>query len=109
MTRSNPQQMARWLARRERHGWSWSELSERSGHPVWKLRYWQQRASGASASKPDRSGGFVTVDITGPVPTRSREFGALEITTPSGYRVTVRHDFDPEHLRRVVQALERGC
>lgn len=109
MTRSNPQQMARWLARRERHGWSWAELSERSGHPVWKLRYWQQRAVATSASKSDRSGGFVTVDITGPVTTRSPEIGALEVTTPSGYRVTVTHDFDAEHLRRVVQALELGC
>ena len=109
MTRSNPQQMARWLARRERHGWSWAELSERSGHPAWKLRYWQQRAVATSASKSDRSGGFVTVDTTGPVTTRSPAVVALEITTPSGYGVTVTHDFDAEHLRRVVQALERGC
>jgi uncharacterized protein (DUF2249 family) len=108
MTRSNPRQMTRWLAQRERHGWSWAELSERSGHPVWKLRYWQRRAEGAPA-KPDRSGGFVAVEVTEPVATSPPTFGALEITTPSGYRVTVAHDFDPEHLRRVVQALERGC
>jgi hypothetical protein len=109
MTRSNPQQMARWLARRERHGWSWAELSERSGHPVWKLRYWQQRAEATSALKSDRGGGFVTVDVAEPVTTRPPIPGALEITTPSGCRVTVAHDFDADHLRRVVQALERGC
>jgi len=109
MPRSNPQQMARWLARRERHGWSWAELSERSGHPVWKLRYWQQRAVATSTSKSDRSGGFVTVDIAEPAVTRPPLTQALEITTPSGYRVMVAHDFDPEHLRRVVLALERGC
>ena len=108
MARSNPQQMARWLAQRERRGWSWAELSERSGHPVWKLRYWQRRAEGAPA-KPDRSVGFVTVDVTEPVTTRAHIASALEITTPSGYRVTVAHDFDPTHLCRVVQALERGC
>ena len=84
MTRSNPQQMARWLARRERHGWSWAELSERSGHPVWKLRYWQQRAVATSGSKPDRLGGFVAVDITEPVTTRPANPLALEVTTPSG-------------------------
>ena len=61
------------------------------------------------APKSDRSGEFVTVDVTGPATTRSAEFGALEITTPSGYRLTVTRDFDAEHLRRVVQALERCC
>ena len=109
MTRSNPQQMARWLSRRERHGWSWAELSSRSGHPVWKLRYWQQRAVATSASQSDCSGGFVTVDVTEPVTAPAPIAGALEITTPSGYRVMVARDFDPEHLRRVMQALERGC
>ena len=108
MTRSNPQQMARWLARRERHGWSWAELSERSGHPVWKLRFWQRRSEGDPA-RTGRSSGFVAVEVTEPVATSPPNFGALEITTPSGYRVMVAHDFDPTHLCRVVQALERGC
>src|SRR5438046_10715842 len=30
MTRPDPQQLARWLTRRDRHGWSWVELSARS-------------------------------------------------------------------------------
>ena len=109
MTRSSPQQMARWLARRERHGWSWAELSERSGHPLWKLRYWRRRSEDTAASKSDRRGGFVTVDVTEPRPMSAPSPTAIEITTPSGYRLTIAHDFDPAHLRRVVQALERGC
>ena len=109
MTRSNPKQMARWLTRRTRHGWSWAELSERSGHPVWKLRYWQQRSERMAAATPGGMGGFVTVDVAEPAITHTPSAGAIEITTPSGYRVTVAHDFDPEHLRRVMQALERGC
>ena len=109
MTRADPQQMTRWLSRRERHSWSWAELCRRSGHPVWRLRYWQRRLEGAPAPRPKRARAFVTVDIAESVTARTSSAGALEITTPSGYRVTVAHDFDPEHLRRVVQALERGC
>ena len=62
-----------------------------------------------AAGKPDRSRGFVTVDITEPEPVSASSTTAIEITTPSGYRVRVAHDFDPEHLRRVVQALESRC
>ncbi len=109
MRRFDSQQATRWLARRERHAWSWLELSARSGHPVWRLRYWQRRLAETAAGKPDRSRGFVTVDITEPEPVSASSTTAIEITTPSGYRVRVAHDFDPEHLRRVVQALERGC
>ena len=28
--------MAFWLSRRARHGWSWADLSRRSGQPVWR-------------------------------------------------------------------------
>ena len=109
MTRCDPQQMARWLTRRERHGWSWTELSERSGHPAWKLRYWQRRLGGTAVPRPRRDRAFVAVEITEPVPFARPSAGVLEITTPSGYRVTVGRDFDTEHLRRVVQALESRC
>ena len=37
MRRQDPQHMARWLAQREKQGWSWAELSRRCGHPTWKL------------------------------------------------------------------------
>jgi hypothetical protein len=66
MTRPDPHQMARWLARRERHGWSWLELSARSGHPVWRLRYWQRRLEGTPAPRPKGDRGFVTVEVTEP-------------------------------------------
>lgn len=109
MTRSAPQQVARWLTRRERHGWSWAELSSRSGHPVWRLRYWQRRLAESVVAKPGRSGAFVAVDIREPEPAGTTSSTAIEITTPSGYRVSVAPGFDAEHLRRVVQVLERGC
>lgn len=71
--------------------------------------YWHRRLEGAPAPRPKRERTFVAVEIAGPVPVSTSSASTLEITTPSGYRVTVAHEFDPEHLRRVVQALERGC
>lgn len=99
--------MARWLTRRERHGWSWVELSARSGHPVWRLRYWQRRLEGASRPKRDRT--FVAVDIAQPLPLAASSGEAIEITTPSGHRVTVAPGFDAEHLRQVLRALNASC
>jgi hypothetical protein len=106
MRRADPQQMARWLARRERQGWSWTELSQRSGHPTWKLRWWQKRFERMPVAPGTRERGFVVVEVAEPVRNAG---GSIEITTPSGYRVQVARGFDAEHLRRVLQALERGC
>lgn len=97
--------MASWLARRDREGWSWAELSRRSGHPTWRLRYWSRQIARTSVAPRVREAGFVAVAITDPTTTGT----ALEITTPSGYRVQVTRDFDAVHLRRVLHALERGC
>lgn len=109
MTRSNPQQTARWLSRRTRHGWSWAELSERSGHPVWRLRYWQRRLAETAAERSGRSAGFVAVDVTEAEPVSTTSTTALEITTPSGYRVTVPPGFDAAHLQRVLRTLTAAC
>jgi len=98
--------MARWLAKREEHEWSWAELSRRSRHPIWKLRYWSRRLGRLPAASARRARGFVAVEVMDPARSADR---SIEITTPSGYRVQVAPDFDAEHLRRVVEALERGC
>lgn len=98
--------MARWLTRGERQSWSWVELSRRSGYPTWKLRWWQKRfeRTGGSPAIADRA--FVAVEVAEPVRNAS---ASIEITTPSGYRVQVPREFEVEHLRRVVEALERRC
>ncbi len=97
--------MARWLKRRDREGWSWMQLSARSGHPVWKLRYWQRQLKRNGQSTKRRAHAFVAVEVAPAVDAST----PIEITTPSGYRVQVPRGFDAEHLRRVLGALERGC
>ena len=98
--------MARWLARRGRAGWSLKELSRRCGHPSWKLRWWQKRFARTRAAEA-AGRAFVAVELV--EPTTLSPTTTLEVTTPSGYRVQVPAGFDPEHLRRVVAALEASC
>ncbi len=97
--------MRRFLARRERHGWSWAELSRRSGLPVWKLQWWRRRlADKRRAAVSERA--FVAVKVVNSQPEASSR---LEVITRSGLRVVVPPQFSPEHLRRVLETLEPGC
>ena len=104
-TRQNAQRMKSLLARRERHGWSWAELSERSGLPVWRLRWWQKRLSD-ELSPPAPAGSFAPVRIVESSPSRPSH---IEILTPSGFRIVVPDSFDPSHLQRLIQALDGSC
>ena len=101
MTRQDPQKMAGWLAKQERNGWSWAELSRRSGLPAWKLRWWHERLKRIPpAQSPVRA--FVAIEIAEPARATA---SAIELTTPFGFRLAVPPDFDADHLRRVLEAL----
>ena len=105
MTRQDPQKMAGWLAKQERNGWSWAELSRRSGLPAWKLRWWRERLKrNPPAQTPARS--FVAVEIADSVRPMC---ASIELTTPSGLRLEVPPDFDADHLRRLLQVLVAAC
>lgn len=93
------------LARRERQGLTWAELSRHCKLPVWKLRWWQRRLSPAPRTRKALPS-FVPVQVVPPARTDSP---ALEVMTPSGFRLRVPVDFDADHLRRVVRALEGPC
>lgn len=100
--------MRRLLARRERHGWGWGELSRRSGLPVWKLQWWRRRlASKRRARRTNRSKkAFLPVRVVEP----PRAGGTpLEVVTSGGFRVLVGPHFDAGHLLRVIRALEAAC
>jgi hypothetical protein len=105
MRRANPEQMAQWLARWAQCGWNSRETSRRSGHPVWKLRRWQKRRGRTRAAEaPGRV--FVALELRDSTPSLPI---VLEVTTLAGHRVSVRTGFEPEHLRRVLQALAASC
>jgi len=97
--------MAEWLARRERRGWSWAQLSRRSGVPVWTLRWWSRRKPKSSSGRRP-AGAFVAVAVTEAGPP---EPVAIEVVTPAGWRLRVAPGFDPEHLRQVLRALAPPC
>ena len=103
--RQNPERMATLLAERDHHGWSWSELSRRSGLPVRKLRWWHERFKRNPAPRK-RAPSFVAVEVKDPTPVTS---SAIEITTPAGDRVAVFPGFDPAHLRLLLQVLAAKC
>ena len=98
--------MSRWLKRRKRERWTWAQLSGWSGHPIWKLRYWQRRLDRSNLPHVRPAEAFVAVEVV----TAPSSVGApIEVATPAGFRVQVPPDFDAEHLRRVLDCLERRC
>ena len=100
--RQKRERMRKLLARRERHGWSWSELSRRSGLPAWKLRWWHKRFA---SDEVDGESRFAQVEVVEPQQHRP----PLEVVVASGARIVVPADFDAGHLRRLVKALGEPC
>lgn len=105
MEQTIAKEMKRWLAQRRREDWSWAWLSFQSGHPVWRLRYWQRKLDPANATPEGRGPAFIAVEVKEPV----HAVGTIAITTPTGYRLEIASDVAPEQLRRVLEALERRC
>jgi len=104
-TRQDPERMKVLLARRERHGWSWAELSRRSGLPVWKLRWWQKRLARADPSRTPTPT-FVPVRLVTSAPELDPP---LEVITPSGFRIRIPPGFATDDLCRLVKVLETPC
>ena len=103
--RQDPARMKSLLAGGERHGWGWAELSRRSGLPVWKLRWWHRRLA-RKRSRRRSARTFVPVQVVDPP---RGEGSPLEVITASGIRILVGADFNADHLRRVIKALEPSC
>jgi hypothetical protein len=103
--RQDPERMKKLLARRERQGWSFPELSRRSGLPVWKLHWWKKRLSEKRKVRRSRVA-FAAVQVVRSPQASGRP---LEVITASGVRILVPGDFEAEHLKRVIEAVESGC
>jgi hypothetical protein len=91
------------LTRRQRLGLTWAELAAESGVPPSTLQWWHRRLQ--AERKPRRRSRFVAVKIAQP---QAASADLVEIVLAGGRRVRVSPEFDAEHLRRVVAALE-GC
>jgi transposase-like protein len=106
--RHDPEQIAKLLARRERRGLTWFQLASESGVSATTLQWWQRRLRGTKQQRRRKQASFVPVAITGPaVPALPP--AALEVVLHSGASIRVPAEFDPDHLRRVVEVLESGC
>jgi len=103
--RRERKQMAALVARRQRRGLTWAELSVESGVPKSTLHWWDRklRHEGGPAEKPR----FVQLAVVEPAPPAAAM--PLEVVLRSGHRVWVAAGFDAEHLRRVILVLESGC
>ena len=96
-TKQRRSQMRSLLARRDREGLTYQELSDESGIPAGTLASWQYRLR---AEADDTFTELVVGD--------GAEFeldGLLEVIGPRGHRVVVTSDVDPALLARVLSAL----
>jgi transposase-like protein len=82
------------LARKDRRGLTYEELSEETGIPVSTLGYWRRRL------REERGSVFEEVVIEDEARAES-----MEVIGPLGHRVVVSSDFDPALLRRILEAL----
>jgi hypothetical protein len=111
-TNREQREIAALIARHEREGVSWAELSRSSGISVWRLRYREQRAKAigerTTSSRESPASGFVPVSIREHAAASSCET-LIEIETPAGYRLRVPAGIEPESLRRVLEAITPSC
>jgi hypothetical protein len=99
----NPEDLKKLFVLRSRNGWTWKELARNSRVPLSTLLVCHRRLRNtAPEEKQPRFAEIEVVDREAPAT-------GIEIVLKNGTRILVRPDFDPEHLRRVVAALDRAC
>ena len=103
----DPERIESLLARRERRGLTWFQLAAESGVPATTLQWWQRRLRQPKRRRRRKHASFVPVAITESAPLAPPS--VLEVVLRTGARIQVPAGFDPDHLRRVVEALETGC
>jgi len=93
-------EMARALARRDARGLTYDELSAETGIPVSTLSYWQRKLRDEAEAPA-----FVELELEDDAADAGEGDGAIEITSPGGYRVRFDSGVASEELRRVLEAL----
>lgn len=100
-------QMRAWLARRERRGLTFRELSDETGVPVGTLAFWAWKLRQEARADPDPAAERASDPFVELLPTSAALPSTIEIALRGERRVIVAAGFDEEHLVRVVRALER--
>jgi len=90
------EEMKRLLAKRERHGWTYRELAQKSGVKAHTLSWWAWKLR-----QEEEAPGFVEVDVDVP----ARDAVAIEVEMPSGHILRIPSDFDDRSLRRLLGVL----
>lgn len=105
-TADRREEMRRLLARRQREGLTFAELSRQTRIPVGTLAWWSSRLRSEPAG--DRAG-FVELTAEVEPQVQSRGGGRLEVVLVGGRRLIVPCGFDAGEVLRLVRALEAGC
>lgn len=95
MTKHDAKRMRALLARKDREGLTYEELSEETGIAVSTLGYWRRKL------RDEATPVFEEVVVED----GELEGGGIEVIGPLGHRVVVAGDVDDELLRRVLVAL----
>ena len=99
--RHRRENLERWLAERDELGLTFRELHERSGIPIPTLNWWAAKLRREREQAPPQ---LVRVDIVDDAGESN-----LTIEVGANARVTVKHDFDEDHLGRVLDLLLSRC
>ena len=101
MARHRRENLERWLAERDELGLTFRELHERSGVPIPTLNWW---ATKLRREQEQAELQLVRVDIVD-----DARRSTLTIEVGAKARVAVEHDFDEDHLGRVLDLLLARC
>ena len=93
------------LARRERQGLTFAQLSSRSGVPAPTLSWWSSRLRRESPERTSH-GGFVELVASDAEPSSAAR---VEIVLRSGRQLVVREGITAATLSRLMTVLESAC
>jgi hypothetical protein len=92
----------RLLARREREGWTYEELAQRTGLNARTLAWWGWRLRRDSPTRPSPVFAEVVTAVEEPQ-------AGVAIQCRDGMRLLVERGFDGETLRRVLDLVRERC
>ena len=90
------EEMKRLLVKRERHGWTYRELAQKSGVKAHTLSWWAWKLR-----QEEEAPGFVEVDVSVP----AHDAVAIEVEMRSGHILRIPSDLDDCSLRRLLAVL----